>query len=104
MIAFKRPLLSLILQGRKTQTRRIPNKYQLQEGRIYPIIDNWTEGPKAYIRITRKFYQKLGEISLEDVRKEGFQNLEDFKATWKSIYGAWQPDLTVIAYEFEVVG
>jgi hypothetical protein len=67
-------------------------------------MDNWTEGPKAYIRITRKFYQRLGDISLEDVRKEGFQSLDEFKHTWESIHGVWQPDLIVIAYEFEIVG
>lgn len=103
-LTFKRPLLSLILQGKKTQTRRLPNNHQLQEGRIYAIMDDWTEGPKAYVRITRKFQQRLGDITQADIQKEGFNTLEEFKALWIRLYGEWNPNQTVIVYEFEVVG
>lgn len=102
MVLFKRRLLELVLQRRKTQTRRI-QKQELAVGRTYGIRSTWFEKPKAYIRITRKFYQKLGEISLEDVRKEGFQSLDDFKHAWENIYGEWTPEQTVIAYEFELL-
>lgn len=102
-LTFKRPLLSLILQGKKTQTRRLPNNRQLQEGRIYPIMDDWTEGPKGYVRIIRKFQQRLGDITIADIRKEGFNTLEEFKATWEKLYGEWNPNQTVIVYEFELI-
>ena len=103
MVLFKRPLLFLVLQGRKTQTRRV-HKHQLALGRVYGIRSMWFEKSKGYIRITGKFYQKLGDISQEDVRKEGFQSLEDFKRAWESIHGVWQPEQAVIVYEFELVG
>jgi len=103
-LTFKRPFLSLILEGKKTQTRRLSNTRQLQEGRIYAIMDDWTEGPKAYVRIIRKFQQRLGDITHEEIQKEGFNSLEEFKAAWEKLYGVWQPNQTVIVYEFEVVG
>jgi len=64
----------------------------------------WFEKSKGYIRVTRKFQQLLGDISLEGVRKEGFQSLDDFKRAWENIHGSWTPDQTVIVYEFELVG
>ena len=102
-LTFKRPLLFLVLEGKKTQTRRLPNKRQLKEGRIYAIMDDYSEGSKGYIKITRKFFQRLGDITEEDIRKEGFNTLEEFKATWEKLYGSWQPDQTIIVYEFELL-
>ena len=103
MVLFKRPLLFLVLQGRKTQTRRV-HKQELAVGRTYGVRSMWFEKSKGYIRVTRKFQQLLGDISLEDVRKEGFQSLDDFKRAWENIHGSWTPDQTVIVYEFELVG
>lgn len=102
VLVFKRPLLSLVLAGKKTQTRRI-SKRQLQENRIYPILDRYSEGPKGYVRIKRKFQQRLADISPSDVKKEGFNTLEEFKAAWKNCYGSWQPETTITVYEFELV-
>lgn len=102
MVLFKRSLIFLILQGRKTQTRR-DHQRELRLGHIYPITWRWYAKPEAYILITRKFHQKLGEISEQDVRKEGFEKREDFKAAWVKINGEWTPDKVVIVYEFELV-
>jgi hypothetical protein len=69
---FKRRHIELILSGRKTQTRRLPDKSaNYHVGRVYGIRDRWFSKPEAHILITRKFRQKLGEISCEDVKKEG---------------------------------
>ena len=103
MVLFKSHHLFLVLEGRKTQTRRI-HKQELAVGRTYGIRSMWFEKSKGYIRITRKFHQRLGDISQEGVRKEGFQSLEDFKRAWESIHGDWTPEKTVIVYEFELVG
>ena len=37
------------------------------------------------------------------VKAEGFATLEEFKATWTKINGAWNPDQQVTAYEFHKV-
>ena len=102
MVLFKRPLLFLVLKRRKTQTRRI-HKRELTEGRIYPITDRWFSKPKGYIKITRKYRQRLADITLEEIQKEGFNTLEEFKAAWIKINGSWNPDQTVIVYEFKLV-
>jgi len=45
----------------------------------------------------------LGDITPEEVHKEGFSSLKEFKKTWKSIYGSWNPGMEVWTYEFKVI-
>lgn len=102
MVLFKKHLVPLILEGRKTQTRRL-HKHQWKLGKTYQVKTNYYSRIEAHIRVTRKFNQRLGDISLEDVKKEGFNSLDDFKEAWRRINGNWTPDQTVIVYEFEIV-
>jgi hypothetical protein len=102
MVLFKRHLLQLVLQGRKTQTRRI-HRYELTPGRIYPVKASYCEWPRGHIRITQKWKQRLGDISEPEARAEGFTSIEDFQRAWAAIYGSWNPDLVVVAYQFELV-
>jgi len=71
----------------------------------YSLRDNWFGKPQGYIRITRKFRQKLREITFEDVKKEGYNSLEEFRRAWEEIHGpgSWNPNETVIVYEFRAV-
>ena len=101
---FKRKHVEMILAGRKTQTRRLPGKSaNYSVGRVYAITNRWFSKPQGHILITRKFKQKLGEINCEDVKKEGYNNLEEFRSAWEEIHGlgSWDPNLTVTVYEFE---
>jgi hypothetical protein len=102
MALFKRPLLKLVLEGKKTQTRRT-HRRMWTVGRAYGIRDKLFAKPEAKILILRRFGQRLGEISQEDAQKEGFETLDEFKIAWKEIYGQWQPGQVVIAYEFKLL-
>jgi hypothetical protein len=103
MILFKRHLIALILQKRKTQTRRL-HKRKWQVGRTYAVTDRWFGKPQGHIRIKRLFQQRLGDVSEDEAKAEGYDSLADFREDWKSIIGDWNPDETVTAYEFELVG
>jgi hypothetical protein len=104
MALFKRKHVELILQGRKTQTRRI-HSHEWKLGRVYGVRDEWFGKPIAYIMVVRKFRQRLGDISAEDVRKEGCNSLQEFQRAWEEVHGqdSWKPDLIVIVYEFKGV-
>jgi len=104
MAIFKRKHIRKILEGRKTQTRRL-HKHTWKLGKTYAIRDSWFGKPQGHIIITRKFRQKLGEISLEDVKKEGYSRLEDFRRAWEEIHGlgSWDPEQLVTVYEFQTV-
>jgi hypothetical protein len=73
-------------------------------GKVYPVKDRWFGKPVAHILVTRKFRQRLGDISREDVEKEGYRSLEEFKQAWEGIHGrgSWDPKLIVTAYEFKI--
>lgn len=42
-------------------------------------------------------------MSPEEAGKEGFSSVEGFQAKWVEIYGSWNPDEVVTAYEFKMV-
>ena len=67
------------------------------------IRDNYNGPARAWIRITRRFQQRLGEITPEDVQKEGFGSFDEFKCEWTNIYGEWNPDQIVTVYEFRLI-
>jgi len=100
---FKADSLEKILKGEKTMTRRVPGVRSCEVGRVYRVRYGWSEKVKYHILITRKFQEKLGAISLEDVHKEGYGSLEEFKAAWIKLYGSWKPEQTVTVYEFKLV-
>jgi len=101
MALFKRRHIHKIHERQKTQTRRT-HKRTWKVGRTYAIRDRWFGKPQGHIHITHRFEQKLGEISLEDIKKEGFSSLEEFRKAWIEINGNWDPEQTVTVYEFEL--
>jgi hypothetical protein len=76
----------------------------LKVGKTYGIRSTRFEKSRGHITITRRFQQKLGDVTEEDAKKEGSKNLEEFKQEWIKIYGSWHPDEVVTAYEFYLLG
>jgi len=101
-LIFQNEFLPLILSGRKTQTRRT-NKRQLNVGKIYSIQVNRTTSTGHYLRITKRYSQRLGEVTEDEAHREGFNSLEEFRHKWISIYGSWEPEQVVVVYEFIVI-
>jgi len=99
-VLFKEEHIRKILLGKKTMTRRVGRLHNLGRTRIQRSWYDWTD---IEIEILKRYPQKLGEISLGDVRKEGYSSLEEYKAAWIKIHGRWNPDLEVWVYEFRLV-
>jgi hypothetical protein len=100
---FKKHLLHKVLDGSKTQTRRI-HKRNLKVGRTYGVTCRRYDKAVGYITILRTSQQRLGDITLEDAKAEGFSNIEEFKKAWISINGEFNAEQMVTAYEFFCVG
>lgn len=103
MALFKPDSIRKILEGTKVQTRRL-HKRGWKVGKTYAIRTTWFEKGKVRILILRRFRERLGDISLEDVKKEGFETLTQFQAAWIRINHKWAPDAIVTAYEFRLFG
>ena len=101
MAIFKRRHLRKVLTGEKTQTHRT-HKYTWTIGKTYYIRDRWFSKPQGHIIVTRKFRQRLGDVSPEDVKKEGLSSLEEFKQEWTELHGSWNPEQIVFCYEFKL--
>lgn len=56
----------------------------------------------GYIEIVNKYRQRLGDITQEEARAEGFSSLEEFREFWENELGPWDPDLLVWVYEFKL--
>ena len=101
MAIFKRRHLRKVLAEEKTQTRRC-HQHTWKIGKTYCIRDRWFSKPQGHIIVTRKFRQRLGDVSTQDAQKEGFNSLEEFKQEWTELHGSWNPDKIVICYEFKL--
>jgi len=100
---FKKKHVKLILEGRKTATRRLTGSYR--RGVIYSVQDRLYGRAQCYILIVKKYRQRLGDMSEEDIRKEGCSSREEFIRDWEESYGpgSYDPDLEVWVYEFKRV-
>ncbi|MEM2972508.1 MAG: ASCH domain-containing protein, partial [Candidatus Bathyarchaeia archaeon] len=75
-----------------------PRKYH--PGSIQSIQTSWFSKPIGYIKIISVQTERLGDITEEDAKAEGFENLAEFQKTWKQIYGEWNPNALVTVYTF----
>ena len=101
-LIFKRDHIEQILQGIKTQTRRM-HKRPLKAGRIYDIKKDWYHSTGIKIKIIKAYAQRLDDISKEEALAEGGYTVEEFKEVWRRINGRWDPDEDVVVYEFKVM-
>jgi len=100
---FKKELIDKILKGTKTMTSRSKPLYR--KGEITNLMANkdYSKSTGKYIRITKVYQKALNEFDNEDSKKEGFENLDQFKMYWKENVGTWRPNDVVWVHEFELV-
>lgn len=100
MILFKSEHVDMILSGRKTQTRRIWKKNHANVGSIQQARTELFGKPFAYLHITKRWNERLGDISKEDCIKEGYEDILSYSRIWLKINGVWEPKLIVSVIEF----
>jgi len=90
----------LILEGKKTQISKttIPDPKVKAGATVYASI---REPRFADLRITSIERKKLKYFNEEDVKREGYHNLREFKEKWQKIHGEWDEDLLVYVIHFE---
>ena len=101
---FKTDLRVKVLNGTKTETRRLNVNRLLTVGRVYRIHLDWYRcHPDKGIKITNRRIEHLGEITPEGADAEGGYTVPEFQRLWKRINGSWDPDVLVVVYTFKVV-
>jgi len=70
ILLFKKEFIPKIMKGTKTQTRRLESK--LKEGDIVFAKISYYTHHFAKLKIIKIWQERLGDISNEDVKEEGF--------------------------------
>ncbi len=111
-----------IIDGRKTQTRRIKGindtairdksgdiisvqvngRTKWQVGKTYAIQPGRTLPAIGRIRITQIREEAVQNINQEDAIAEGYDSRETFFAVWRDVHGERAMDVEIWAISFEV--
>lgn len=100
---FKARFIEPILQGRKTETRRLWKQPMVRAGNTYGARSAYNADAFATLKILYVRREKLGSIDSEGIRREGCETLEEFKRIWADAYGSWDPDAEVFVIGFSIV-
>lgn len=79
------PQARAVAAGRKT-THRVPaNGPQCSSAKVgvqYPVKPGRSKDPICHVEVTEITQQRLGDITYQDARAEGFRTTQEFKAQW----------------------
>ncbi|MCW4049754.1 MAG: ASCH domain-containing protein [Candidatus Bathyarchaeota archaeon] len=99
-LLFKSQYVTMITEGRKTQTRR-PRNPNLQIGQTIRLKRGYALFLPDSIQVTDIYKQHLGDMTAHDIICEGFHSHEEFQEAWMNIYGDWNPEQLVWVIEFK---
>ncbi|RUM48026.1 MAG: ASCH domain-containing protein [Hyperthermus sp.] len=88
-----------ILSGRKTTTIRL-GRVKLKH---HELIVHGGGRPIAKVRVKKVTYKRVGELTDDDAKKDGFNTLNELLYELKRVYSDLSPDDTVTIIEFEVI-
>ncbi len=103
---FNKELIDKVLDVKKTMTSRCKQICEVREVTNLMANRDFSKISGKYIKITAVYQKALGEFTDGDGKKEGFENLVEFKAYLKKNskkLGEWNPDKVVWVHEFEVL-
>ena len=103
---FDKYTVEKILSGDKTVTRRLKRKDGKRPaipGKLHKIKIDRTPKMFGYIVILECDIVKFGDLTMEDVLKEGFSSIEEYVNYFYSVNGIIDNDEYIWRIEFEVV-
>ncbi len=90
------------MDGSKTETRRA-GKIKYKVGKVYGVTWKRFQKSQGHIRIKTHFEQRLWDMTEEQARAEGFDNLSKFFEFWVKNTGCLIPWQTVDTYLFSKI-
>lgn len=105
---FTKEHVEMFRSGRKTVTRRIWKTPHVKVGGIYGVRSDRFKpvSPDApRIRVISVSVERLRDITLEEVQREGHTSISEFMEVWEKLHdGVWNPNQKVYRIEFELIG
>lgn len=109
---FQPDLAKLIVEGRKTVTRRrfsenprspwFHERCSYSEGQRFAVQPGRGKERIAEAIVFAVFSERLGLMSEQDARREGFHDLHTFRVAWEAINGSFDADEVVHVIEFKL--
>lgn len=101
---FKPEHVEMILDGRKTETRRIWKRRMVKKGGVYKAQTKaYSKEWFAKIEVVDVYLEALCDISVSSIYAEGYDDLQGFIDIWKAINGEWNPHQEVWVIQFKVI-
>ena len=100
---FKKYLIDLILEERKSMTSRSRQLYKPNDITNLMANKDYSKITGKYLKITKVYQKSLGDFTDSDAQKEGFDDLQSFKDSWTKNIGVWNNDKVVWVHKFEVI-
>ena len=102
MILFKPHHIDLILQGRKTQTRRLWSRWRVRDGSVHACKTKLFGNTIVRVKVVRRWVEKLGDISDVDAQAEGYTDAAAYLEEFDRINGVTPRDTEVRCVEFRL--
>jgi len=101
---FKPELVTKILSGQKTVTRRRPTQRGIRYHtlHVYAVQPGRGKQHVGHIRVTEVVVEPLSAVGDGDFRAEGFESAADFALYWERLHGgegSWSEPVAVIRFE-----
>ena len=94
----------MILEGKKTATRRLWKKPRAKVGSVHQIKEgSWFGASRGQILIKQIYKQQLQDISEAEAMEEGGYTRQQFIDKWFEINPKSEPNPTVYVVKFEAV-
>jgi DNA repair photolyase len=99
---FNPKLIPLVLEGKKTTTIR--GRKLCNVGDVLEIASRDYNGPTRLIKVLNIYSKKLGELTDEEIHRDGFSSLEELQEFWrKELKKVWDDNRTVYIHEFQLL-
>ena len=85
LLKFKQEYYTMIKEGVKTQTMRMPQK-RLEVSPGDSVIAIFPDGEELLLKITNVGYKAFKSINDEDAEREGFETVDELKKVLLDIY------------------
>jgi hypothetical protein len=109
---FQPELARLVLEGRKTVTRRLCSENPRSpwwrercvyvEGKVFAVQPGRGKPSIGRARVVSCRKELLGLLTHEDAEQEGFADISEFMGAWRAINGRYLTHAMVWRIEFEV--
>jgi len=105
MLLFKTEHVAPILDGTKTQTRRLwPKGCRVKAGNVYQARTRMLDASSTFarLRILRVWRERLGDITEDDAHAEGYPSRDAYLDAFQDINRLWRASLWAFTLSSEV--